>query len=181
MDLGAQRKNDAMRSPTSIAIRRLDATDAPAWRALMLTALEREADAYTSDADESRALPLAWWQRRTVDETVLGLVDDGALAGMVALKPESRLRVRHKAVVSGLYVGEDRRGRGHGAALLDALIAVARECGGLRVLQLTVSAHNAVALALYRSRGFEVYGSEPYAVRHGEGWLTKLHLWRLLP
>lgn len=174
-------RSAAMTSSSVVDIRRLDAGHAAAWRALMLVALAREADAFTSDADESGALPLAWWERRTADETVLGLFSGDELVGAVALNRELRLRVRHKAVVSGLYVAEDLRGRGHGAALLDAAVAAARELDGLRVLQLMASAHNAAALALYRSRGFEVYGSEPYAVRHGDGYVTKLHLWRLLP
>ena len=94
-------------------LRRLGAADAPAWRALMLDALAREPDAFTSDAAESAALPLDWWV--------------------------------------------------------------------LRVLQLQASAHNEAALRLYAARGFVVFGSEPLAVRHGDDFVTKLHLWRALP
>lgn len=162
-------------------IRRLGAADASAWRELMLLALAREPDAFTSDAAESSALPLDWWAKRTADETVIGAFENGELAGMVALQPQLRLRVRHKAVVSGLYVREDCRGRGMGAALLDAVIAIARTVEGLRVLQLQASAHNAAALRLYAARGFVVFGSEPLAVRDGEDFVTKLHLWRALP
>ncbi len=162
-------------------IRRLHAADAAAWRALMTTALEREPDAFTSDARESAALPLAWWERRTADEVVLGAFAGGELLGMVALQPQARLRLRHKAIVSGLYVREDRRGGGLGARLLDAAIDAARARDGLRLLQLQASAHNACALRLYASRGFVVFGTEPLAVRHGEGFVTKLHLWRPLP
>lgn len=170
-----------MNAADAPVIRRLHAADAPAWRALMLVALEREPDAFTSDAAESAALPLAWWERRTVDESVLGAFAAGELLGMVALQPQARLRVRHKAVVSGLYVREDRRGGGLGARLLDAAIDAARARDGLRLLQLQASAHNAGALRLYASRGFVVFGTEPLAVRHGDGFVTKLHLWRPLP
>lgn len=162
-------------------IRRLHAADAAAWRALMLTALAREPDAFTSDAAESAALPLAWWERRTVDEVVLGAFEGSELAGMLALQPQARLRLRHKAVLSGLYVRESSRRRGLGVALLDAVIDAARARDGLRVLQLQASAHNAGALRLYASRGFVVFGTEPLAVRHGDGFVTKLHLWRPLP
>lgn len=162
-------------------IRRLHAADAPAWRELMLVALQREPDAFTSDAAESAALPLDWWARRTVDEVVLGAFAGGALLGMVALQPQARLRLRHKAVVSGLYVREERRGAGLGARLLDAVIDAARARDDLRVLQLQASAHNAAALRLYAARGFVVFGTEPLAVRHGDGFVTKLHLWRPLP
>ncbi|MFN9731763.1 MAG: GNAT family N-acetyltransferase [Pseudomonadota bacterium] len=162
-------------------VRRLHAADAAAWRALMLLALQREPDAFTSDAAESAALPVAWWERRTADEVVLGAFEGGELAGMVALQPQARLRVRHKATVSGLYVRERSRGGGLGARLLAATIDVARARDGLRVLQLQASAHNGGALRLYGSRGFVVFGTEPLAVRHSEGFVTKLHLWRPLP
>jgi GNAT superfamily N-acetyltransferase len=165
----------------ALLIRRLHAADAPAWRELMLIALQREPDAFTSDAAESAALALDWWAKRTLDEVVLGAFEGDALVGMVALQPQARLRLRHKAVVSGLYVREDRRGGGLGGRLLDAAIDAARSRDALRVLQLQASAHNAAALRLYAARGFVVFGTEPLAVRHGEGFVTKVHLWRPLP
>jgi ribosomal protein S18 acetylase RimI-like enzyme len=162
-------------------IRQLGPTDAPAWRALMLDALALEPDAFTSDAAESAALPLDWWAQRTGDEIVLGAFEAGALAGMLAVQLQQRLRLRHKAVLSGLYVREASRGHGIAGRLLDAAVDAARERPELRLLQLQASAHNDVALRLYAARGFVVFGSEPLAVRHGDGFITKLHLWRELP
>jgi ribosomal protein S18 acetylase RimI-like enzyme len=166
-------------SPATIG--RLGAADAPAWRALMIDALAREPDAFTSDAAESAALPLDWWVQRTGGEIVLGAFESGSLAGMLAVQPQQRLRVRHKAVLSGLYVREASRGRGIAGRLLDAALDAARALPELRVLQLQASAHNEGALRLYAARGFVVFGSEPLAVRHGDGFVTKLHLWRALP
>jgi hypothetical protein len=45
-------------------IRRLEAADAPAYRALMLQAYDQEPDAFTSTARERAALPLDWWVSR---------------------------------------------------------------------------------------------------------------------
>jgi ribosomal protein S18 acetylase RimI-like enzyme len=162
-------------------LRQLGPADAPAWRALMIDALAREPDAFTSDAAESAALPLDWWVQRTGSEIVLGAFESGSLAGMLAVQPQQRLRVRHKAVLSGLYVREASRGRGIGGRLLDAALDAARARPELRVLQLQASAHNEAALRLYAARGFVVFGSEPLAVRHGDDFVTKLHLWRALP
>jgi ribosomal protein S18 acetylase RimI-like enzyme len=50
-------------------------------------------------------------------------------------------------------VAADWRGRGVGRALLDALVATARESGH-DALSLSVDRRNAAALALYRSIGF---------------------------
>jgi GNAT superfamily N-acetyltransferase len=162
-------------------IRRLGTADAPAWRALMLEGLAAEPDAFTSDVEEARALPLASWSQRADREHVLGVFDGDALAGVLALQFNARLRIRHKAIVSGLYVRPALRGRGLGGRLLDAAIDAARAVPGLRSLQLQASAHNAGALALYASRGFVEFGREPMAVQLGPDYVTKVHLWRTLP
>jgi ribosomal protein S18 acetylase RimI-like enzyme len=167
-------------STATASIRRLAAADATAWRLLMLQALTDEPDAFTSDVEESRALPPASWVQRTEAEHVLGAFVGDALAGVLALQFATRLRIRHKAVLSGLYVHSALRGRGLGGRLVDAAIAAARERTGLRVLQLQASAHNVAALALYASRGFVEFGREPLAVQLGAGFVTKVHLWREL-
>lgn len=168
-------------STASATIRRLDAADAPSWRLLMLEALAAEPDAFTSDVEEARALPEASWAQRSSDEHVLGAFYDGTLAGVLAVQFATRRRIRHKVVLSGLYVRPAHRGHGLGGGLVDAALAVARGLPGLRVVQLQASAHNAGALALYASRGFVEYGREPLAVQLGDGFVAKVHLWRELP
>ncbi|MGP6159964.1 MAG: N-acetyltransferase family protein [Vulcanimicrobiaceae bacterium] len=71
----------------------------------------------------------------------------------------------------GMLVGPDFRGRGIGAALLDAALAWA--CAQpLRRLELEVFPHNAAALRLYRSRGFRDVELRRNALprRNGELW-----------
>lgn len=53
-----------------------------------------------------------------------------------------------------LWVSEDARGQGLGAALMDAVLDRARERGCAR-LELDVQDENEAALALYRAAGFE--------------------------
>lgn len=77
----------------------------------------------------------AWWRHFTSDDPGYGFVaDDVPEVGMAVLAPY--------------------RGRGIGAALLDALIELARATG-IRALSLSVEEGNGVARALYERRGFE--------------------------
>ncbi|MFB6159790.1 MAG: GNAT family N-acetyltransferase [Haloferacaceae archaeon] len=65
------------------------------------------------------------------------------------------------AHLAELVVAPDRRRRGHGGALLDALLARADR------VTVRVAPDNEAALALYRSRGFERVGREPDAFADG--------------
>lgn len=162
--------------------RRLAPPDAPAYRKLMLEAYERHPDAFTSSAAERAALPLRFWEERldpAADETVFGAFLDGALAGAAGLAFESREKVRHKARLFGMYVAPAARQHGIGRALVDAVLAHARD-RGVVVVQLTVTDGNAAAISLYQRCGFTRFGLEPYAVAVGDRFVSKLHLWRKL-
>ncbi len=63
-----------------------------------------------------------------------------------------------------MFVAPTARRRGHGRALLDAVLAHARLMPGLRQLKLSVNAANGPACALYESLGFVRTGIEPDAL-----------------
>ena len=50
----------------------------------------------------------------------------------------------------------------------------------VRLVQLTVMRGNAAAERLYAAQGFEVFGVEPMALRLGELFWDKVHMWRAL-
>jgi ribosomal protein S18 acetylase RimI-like enzyme len=72
---------------------------------------------------------------------------------------------RHIALIVGMYVHQDHRRAGIAPLLLDAAQKGLAELGGLEQLQLSVTAGNEPALALYEQAGFEVYGREPAALK----------------
>ena len=163
-------------------VRRLAPADAPAYRALMLDAYARHPEAFTSTVAEREPLPLAWWEARLPEgdspgSLTVGAFDaNGALVGAAGLLFETRERWRHKATLFGMVVAPAARGTGLGRALVDALLAAARARAGLRTVQLTVTQGNAAAQRLYEAAGFRVFGIEPLAVAHGDGFLDKLHM-----
>lgn len=166
-------------------LRRLVPADALPYRALMLAAYDREPEAFTSTAAERAALPLAWWEGRLAvssdaAEVVVGAWLGDQLVGAVGISFSRAARTRHKASVFGMVVDPAARRSGLGRRLLAQGLDEARQVAATRIVQLTVSASNAAAVALYRQGGFEPFGAEPYAVSLGEGYVTKLHLWRAI-
>lgn len=166
-----------------MAIQRLDASHALAYRALMLEAYDRHPQAFTSSVRERAVMPLSWWESRLTSplDVLFGAFEDGELVGIVGLAFEAREKARHKATLFGMYVSGTARQRGLGYQLVQALFTEARGRPGLKLIQLTVTAGNDAALALYQRCGFVQFGLEPLAVRVGEEYFDKIHMWREVP
>lgn len=164
-----------------ITVRRLGAADAPAYRALMLSAYLHHPEAFTSSHGERVDLPLSWWETRIGDasqaaEQVMGAFLGETLVGAAGLSRHARERERHKALLFGMVVAPEARRTGCGERLVAAVLHEARALAGLRVVTLTVSQGNEVALRLYERAGFVCFGVEPLAVSLGDGWIGKLHM-----
>ena len=76
-----------------------------------------------------------------------------------------------------MFVDPGVRGRGVARARVEAVLREARATPQLEVVQLTVTDTNAPALRLYRACGFRAFGTEPFAVRVGDGFVAKAHMW----
>lgn len=163
-------------------IRQLLSSDAQAYRALMLEAYGAYPQAFTSSVAERAAMPLSWWQKRLGSplDRLLGAFEGDQLAGIVGLAFEPREKARHKVTLFGMYVTQVHQQRGLGRQLVEAALAEARRHPRLTLIQLTVTAGNDAALALYQRCGFIQYGLEPLAVRVGDEYFDKIHLWREL-
>jgi len=151
-------------------IRALAPSDAAVFQRLRLQGLQESPTAFGSSYAEEVERPLDEVARRLTTEEedesfVLGaFAADGTLLGVTGLHRPARVKTGHKAHVWGMYVAPAFRGRGIGRALLEAVIARAKALPGLRQLNLTVTASNAAARALYRSCGFETFGLERAAL-----------------
>lgn len=160
-------------------IRRLRAGDAQAYRELMLQAYALHPQAFTSSVSERAALPINWWESRLTNrlDVLLGAFVEDELIGIVGLALEPREKARHKAMLFGMYVAQAHCGRGLGHQLVQAALDEARRHRFLRLVQLTVTAGNDPAIKLYQRCGFVLYGLEPQAIRVGDEYLDKIHMW----
>ncbi|PIB46450.1 GNAT family acetyltransferase [Pseudomonas sp. 2822-15] len=163
-------------------IRTLGANDAEAYRALMLEAYGTYPQAFTSSVAERARMPLNWWEKRLQSplDQVLGAFEGQTLAGIVGLAFEPREKARHKVTLFGMYVTETYQCKGLGRQLVQAALDGARRQPGVKLIQLTVTAGNHAAFALYQRCGFIQYGLEPLAVRVGIEYFDKIHMWREL-
>jgi len=161
-------------------IRILTANDASEFRQLRLEALERDAEAFGSSAEEHRALGRDEIKARLApdlaDHFVMGAFADGQLAGTAGFFRERAIKERHKGRIWGVYVTRGMRGGGTGRRLLQALLERAAAIEGLEQIVLTVSTTQAAAMSLYRSLGFESFGCERRSLKIGDRYFDEEYM-----
>jgi ribosomal protein S18 acetylase RimI-like enzyme len=165
-----------------VLIRRLNVDDLEALWSLRLQALADNPEAFGSTYEEVMARGKDWMRHRLQegdDNFFLGAFDE-RLVGMIGFYRAGGAKERHKGDLISLYVVPERRGQDVGKALVQELIAQAGQLSGLEQLHLTVVASAVVAYHLYRSFGFQVYGTAPAALktceRYWDEHLMVLHL-----
>lgn len=100
------------------------------------------------------------------------------IVGAAQLSRGSRLTNDHAAGL-GISIDAAWRRRGIGTALLEHLLAWAREHGVVRI-ELKVFTRNAGAIRLYERFGFVVEGRHPYAFRKQGVWVEELTMGLIL-
>jgi len=167
-------------SPGTVAIRRTQASDAPAvarifegpkviWGTMQLPFPSVE----------------VWQQRlgRETDATMISLVacvgED--LVGTVGLHLNAGIPRRQHVAELGMSVRDDWQGRGIGTALLKAALDLADGWLQLRRVQLSVYVDNETAIRLYRTHGFEVEGTQRQMAFRDGNYVDAFLMARLRP
>ncbi|WP_428993843.1 N-acetyltransferase family protein [Achromobacter insuavis] len=156
-----------MNSPSDLLVRRLIPQDAQGLRQLRLDALRETPEAFGSSYEEEHTLTLEdirGWIAPADDSAMFGVFSAAALAGIIGVTRQRKLKMRHKAHIWSVYVAPGWRGRGLARQLMRAAIEHAGAMRGVRTVQLSVTANNAAARQLYASLGFEEYGLEREAL-----------------
>jgi RimJ/RimL family protein N-acetyltransferase len=162
-------------------IRPLIPADAGAFWALRLRGFEESPTSFNTEPDEWRAHPVRETEQLlgqasgTSDDVVLGAFHPELVAHM-GLRREARRKRAHKAKLWGLYVAPEARGHGVGLRLVEALVERARKVPGLTVIELTVMAGNARALAIYQRVGFRRFGYQERAAKIEGTYVAEEHL-----
>jgi len=159
-------------------VRVLRPDDAEAYQVLRREALERAPLAFASSPADDHAA--------SVDavRTALASSDHGVtfgafgpdLVGIVGIHRDRHEKAAHKAHVWGMYVTPPARRRGIARSLLFAAIEQARAEPGVDQVRLSVTNAAPEASRLYHSMGFEVWGTEPDALRHDGLRADEAHL-----
>jgi RimJ/RimL family protein N-acetyltransferase len=152
-----------------VTIRPTCEEDAAAFRELRLEALRTHPEAFGMDYAEALARPIEFWQERARSgagsERGVTYVAEagGALVGMTGIFRDEGPKMRHSAIVWGVFVRPNWRGLGIADTLIHACIGRARELG-VRLVKLNVVTTNTAAIRCYVRCGFSVYGVEPEVI-----------------
>jgi len=121
----------------------------------------------------------AWLDARSGALEVVVAEIDGQVAGFASLSPYRDRPAYRTTVEDSIYVHEDFRGAGVGRALLEEIVAVARERGFHSVIGRIVGGHTA-SISLHAAVGFEQVGVEREVGRKFGRWLDVVVMQLLL-
>ena len=152
-------KTKQMSEPTQVRI--LAPADAEKYREVRLQALHEHPPAFGSlPEDEPNLTKTAARLAQSDDQCFFGSFQGEQLAGIIRLSRYLDINEKHRAYIAGLYVLPLFRGKGCGRALVREALNRAAEIRGIRRVNLTVGTQQEAAIKLYKSLGFEIYGTE---------------------
>ncbi|WP_392535102.1 GNAT family N-acetyltransferase [Nostoc sp. C117] len=149
-------------------IRKLTKDDAEDYRQIRLEALYTNPESFGTTYDEEAIKTIEQFRDRIPvgrNNFILGCSEDKDLIGIVVFQQESRIKLRHKAYITSMYVKQEYRGKGIAKLLLNELIEKAKAINEVEILLLDIVKNIFLAKKLYLSLGFKIYGIEKMAYK----------------
>ena len=147
-------------------IRRLEATDAEAFRDIRLESLRLAPESFGSDFASESSRPVEWFADRLTNSAMFAAFQGTELLGIAGLYVEPAPRRAHKGVLWGVYVRPKARSAGVARRLIEAVLGHGK--GQVEQVNLIVERGNMNARRLYTSLGFVEYGLEKNALKIGD-------------
>jgi len=126
---------------------------------------------------EARA---AWLRERRAQGYAVIVVEEARkVAGFASLGPFRPFEGYARTTELSIYVDRDHRGRGHGSALLAALVERAKALG-MHVIVAGIAGDNEESIRLHQRHGFAEVGRMPEVGRKFGRWLDLVLMQRVL-
>lgn len=149
-------------------VRRLTSDDAPGWREIRLRMLAEAPDSFLATHAEWVDRPMADWEDFVARNIFVSCFEGGRQVGTMGLRPQTAQATRHRALLIAVWLDPKWRGSGRAEAMLEAIVAIARDEGVLQI-ELEVASGNDRARRFYERNGFVGVGPIPRAVRTAAG------------
>lgn len=144
------------------------------YRALRLEAVEKVPQSFLDDPDVAEKIPKEEWQRKM--SSMFFAEVDGKWVGMIGSYQDEKTKLKHILNIFSFFVSSDYRGMGIGRALIQQVIATAKNNPEIKKLQLGVVTTQEPANELYQSLGFIKAGHMKYAVKVGDTYFDEYHM-----
>jgi ribosomal protein S18 acetylase RimI-like enzyme len=149
-----------------VEVRRLTVDDLDLLRDIRAEALQTHPQSFGSPEEDEGGDAMLAAYRHWLSGTILGAFGCGSLIGVAGFYVSADKRLRHRGHIYTVYVREGGRGKGIGDRLIKELLAHAET--RVEQVHLAVLTTASAAMKTYKRNGFEIYGTDPRAVRIGD-------------
>lgn len=143
------------------------------YKTFLAIGLQNDKDFLLITPEENSNAPFP--TKDKIDSFTLGAYVENDLAGVVSFIRDGveREKLRHKGILSTMYVSNNFRGQGIARKLLEELIKKVKAIHGIEQINLIVISNNLKAKQLYEKFGFETYGTEQNSIKFGNKYFSE--------
>ncbi|MGG9961179.1 GNAT family N-acetyltransferase [Ferruginibacter sp. SUN106] len=149
----------------SIEIKEIFSAQSEQYKMFLDIALQYDAENLLITPGDNMNAPFPTKDRN--DNFTLGAYAKNTLAGIASFirDGEDREKLRHKGLLSTMYVSKEFRGYGIAGQLLEEIIKRVKTIAAIEQINLIVLSDNVNAKRLYEKFGFEKYGTELHSIK----------------
>ncbi|PWU04310.1 MAG: hypothetical protein C5B52_01750 [Bacteroidetes bacterium] len=158
---------------TTIEIKEIFSTDLELYKTFLSTALQNDPEnLLITQKDNSNA---QFPTKDRIDSFTLGAYAENILVGIIsfARDGEDREKLRHKGMISTMYVSKEFRGQGIARKLIEEVIKRVKTLSDIEQINLVVISNNSKAKQLYESFGFKKFGTEVNSIKWDGKYLSE--------
>lgn len=157
----------------NIKIKEILSTQIAEYKTFLSAALQNDAETLLITPRDNLNAPFPTKDRN--DNFTLGAYAENILVGIASFvrEGEDREKLRHKGILSTMYVSKEFRGYGIASHILEEIIKRVKAISDIEQINLIVLSDNAGAKQLYEKFGFEKYGTEQHSIKWNDKYFAE--------